>query len=573
MGWLKEELVDILIKEEIISRSDIPRIVSYAKEKEIDFFDAIVALQLVDKELLTMVLAKGLRIPFLRLTKLDIDEDILKIIPVEVMKRHKIVPISVVRDVITVAMVDPWNYIAVDDLRVRANKQVAVCLTPESEFRKFLERFLKEEEGVVEDRSAEELQTLLTDFSDEEIELVSEEQEKDQDEEDIEEKMAPAVRAVNRIVEMGVELRASDIFIEPFEKRMRVRYRVDGILREVESPPRSLHEAIISRIKVLGRMDISEHRIPQDGKFRMKIGGRIVDFRISIVPSSFGEKACLRILDKGAVMLDLDNLGFHADTLERIKRCVRRPHGMFIVTGPTGSGKSTTLYSILRFIDSPEKNIITVEDPVEYQLRGINQVQVNSEVGLTFSSALRSILRQDPDIILIGEIRDHETMDIAIKAALTGHFVLTTLHTNTAPGAIVRMVNMGVEPFLITASVVGIMAQRLVRRLCDSCKEPYVMTEEMAESLRISKEYVGKTFYKPVGCKKCLGIGYRGRTNIAEIMLMSPRIIDLIAKGKEEPDIREAAIEEGMRTMREDALMKAAEGLTSIEEVFRVTAQ
>ncbi len=572
MAWLKEELVDILIREEIISRSDIPRIVSYAKEKGIDFFDAIVALKLIDKDLLTMVLAKGLRVPFLRLTKLNIDEGILDIVPLEVMNRHKIVPISVVRDVITVAMVDPWNYIAVDDLRLRANKQVAVCLTPESEFKKFLESFSGDGE-IGEDHSAEELQNLLSDFSEEEIELVDEDKEGNQDETDIEEKMAPAVRAVNKIVEMGVKLKASDIFIEPFEKHMRVRYRVDGILREIESPPRSLHEAIISRIKVLGRMDISEHRIPQDGKFRMKIGGRIIDFRISIVPSSFGEKACLRILDKGAVMLDLDNLGFHADVLERIKRCVRRPHGMFIVTGPTGSGKSTTLYSILRFIDSPEKNIITVEDPVEYQLRGINQVQVNSEVGLTFSSALRSILRQDPDIILVGEIRDHETMDIAIKAALTGHLVLTTLHTNTAPGAIVRMVNMGVEPFLITASVVGIMAQRLVRKLCDSCKEPYVMTEEMAESLKISKEYVGKTFYKPVGCKKCLGIGYKGRTNIAEIMLMSSKIMNLIAKGKEEPDIREAAIEEGMRTMREDALMKAAEGLTSIEEVFRVTAQ
>ncbi len=570
MAWLKEELVNILIKEEIISRGDIPRIVGYAKEKGIDFFDAIVALKLVDKDLLTMVLAKGLRVPFLRVSRLSIPEEVVSIVPVEVMKRYKILPISMVRDVVTVAMVDPWNYIAIDDLRVRTNKQVAVCLTPEGEFKKVIEGISGEE---VEDRSAEELQVLLDDFSEEDLELVEEKAQDEIEVEDIEAKMAPAVKAVNRIVEMGVKLKASDIFIEPFEKHMRVRYRVDGILREVDSPPRSLHEAIISRIKVLGRMDISEHRLPQDGKFRMKIGGRVIDFRISIVPSSFGEKACLRILDKGAVMLDLDSLGFHEDTLEKIKKCVRRPHGMFIVTGPTGSGKSTTLYSVLRYIDSPEKNIITVEDPVEYQLRGINQVQVNAEVGLTFASALRSILRQDPDIILIGEIRDHETMDIAIKAALTGHLVLTTLHTNTAPGAIVRMVNMGVEPFLITASVVGIMAQRLVRRLCEFCKEPYEMTEDLADRLGIDKKYVGHTFYKPVGCKKCLNIGYKGRTNIAEIMLMTQQIRNLIAKGAEEPEIREAAIQEGMRTMREDALMKAADGLTSIEEVFRVTAK
>ncbi len=569
MAWLKEELVNILIKEEIISRADIPKIVGYAREKNIDFFDAIIQLNIVEKEMLTMVLAKGLGVPFFKLSRLRLSSEMLELIPVDVIKRYRVVPISLVKDVLTLAMVDPWNYIAVDDVRLRTGKQVAVCLTSEEEFKDLISKLGEEED----ENSAEALQGLLEDFSEEDIELVPEKKEEEEGVENIELQMAPAVRAVNKIVETGVKLKASDIFIEPFEKHMRVRYRVDGILQEVESPPRYLHEAIISRIKVLGRMDISEHRLPQDGKFRMKIGGRIVDFRISIVPSAFGEKACLRILDKGAVMLDLDNLGFYPDTLEKIKRAVRRPHGMFIVTGPTGSGKSTTLYSVLRYIDSPEKNIITVEDPVEYQLRGINQVQVNHEVGLTFASALRSILRQDPDIILIGEIRDHETMDIAIKAALTGHLVLTTLHTNTAPGAIVRMVNMGVEPFLITASVIGIMGQRLLRKLCENCKEPYTLTEEMAEKLRISKDYVGTTFYRPKGCNKCLQIGYKGRTNVAEIMLLTPKIRELIAKGAEEPEIREAAIAEGMRTMREDAIKKAAEGITSLEEVFRVTAK
>ncbi len=569
MAWLKEELVNILIKEEIISRADIPKIVGYAREKNIDFFDAIIQLNIVEKEMLTMVLAKGLGVPFFKLSRLKLSSEILELIPIDVIKRYRVVPISLVKDVLTLAMVDPWNYIAVDDVRLRTGKQVAVCLTSEEEVKELIGKLGEEED----ENSAEALQGLLEDFGEEDIELVPEKKEEEEGVENVELQMAPAVRAVNKIVETGVKLKASDIFIEPFEKHMRVRYRVDGILQEVESPPRYLHEAIISRIKVLGRMDISEHRLPQDGKFRMKIGGRIVDFRISIVPSAFGEKACLRILDKGAVMLDLDNLGFYPDTLEKIKRAVRRPHGMFIVTGPTGSGKSTTLYSVLRYIDAPEKNIITVEDPVEYQLRGINQVQVNHEVGLTFASALRSILRQDPDIILIGEIRDHETMDIAIKAALTGHLVLTTLHTNTAPGAVVRMVNMGVEPFLITASVIGIMGQRLLRKLCENCKEPYTLTEEMAERLRINKEYVGTTFYRPKGCNKCLQIGYKGRTNVAEIMILTPKIRELIAKGAEEPEIREAAVAEGMRTMREDAIKKAAEGITSLEEVFRVTAK
>ncbi len=563
MAWLKEELVEILIKEEIISRDLIPKIVSFSRQKNLDFFDAIVEMKVIDKEILTMVLAKGLRLPFVDISRLD-TSGLLDILPLDMMKRYKICPVSIVRDVLTLAVVDPWNYMAIDEVRARTEKQVAVCLTSEAHLQRLLSSLDAEDSSV-------ELHDILDDLSEEDIELVPERSEEQTSEEDIEKKMAPAVKAVNRIVEMGVNLKASDIFIEPFEKHMRVRYRVDGILREVDSPPRHLHEAIISRIKVLGRMDISEHRLTQDGKFRMKIGGRIIDFRVSIVPSTFGEKACLRILDKGAVMLDLDNLGFFDDTLEKIKRCVRRPHGMFVVTGPTGSGKSTTLYSVLRYIDSPEKNIITVEDPVEYQLRGINQVQVNPDVGLTFASALRSILRQDPDIILIGEIRDFETMDIAIKAALTGHMVLTTLHTNTAPGAIVRMSNMGVEPFLITASVVGIMAQRLLRKLCDSCKEPYVMTEEMADNIGIPKEYVGQTFYRPIGCKKCLNLGYKGRTNVAEIMLMTQTIRNMIAKGAEEPDIKNAAIDEGMRPMRDDALKKAAMGLTSIEEVFRIT--
>ncbi len=570
MAWLKEEIINILLKEEVISRQDLQKALVISRDSGKGIFDVLIGEGFIDRETFIRVLSKGLGVPYINVSKMQIDEEVLGLIPLDLMKRHKIVPISLLEDIITMAMVDPINVIALDNVKVHTGKQVVICLTSESN----LEDFWAAKENTItqqeEEVSGEDLEGVLQGIVKDDIEVVAEN--KDEVEEENIENEAPVIRAVNKILAQGVELHASDIFIEPFEKYMQVRYRVDGILRQVEAPPRAMHEAIISRIKVIGNMDISEHRVPQDGKVRLSIGGRAIDFRISIVPASYGEKACIRILDKGAVMLDLDGLGFSEDTLGKIKSCVSRPHGMFVVTGPTGSGKSTTLYSVLKHIDSPYKNLITVEDPVEYQIRGINQVQVNAEVNLTFAAALRSILRQDPDIILIGEIRDFETMDIAIKAALTGHLVLTTLHTNTAPGAIVRMVNMGVEPFLITASVIGIMGQRLLRRLCEHCKEPYQMTEELAEEINIPKDYTGITFYRPVGCKKCFDMGYKGRVNVAEIMILSSRLRALVAKGAEEPEIRAAAIEEGMKTMRQDGIRKAALGITSLEEVFRVTA-
>ncbi len=571
MAWLKEEIIDMLIKEEVVTRRDLQKAIISSRETGKPLLEVFTNMGLLDSETLIRLMSKGLGLPYMDISKLEVDEEVLGVIPMDMMKRYKIVPIAQVEGVITVAVVDPINVIALDNVKVHTGKQVTVCLTSDEAMDNFWSGNTETVESIEEDVSAADIEGVLQNIAEDDIEVVRDSSQAGEDSQDFENE-APVIRAVNKILAQGVEMKASDIFIEPFEKHMQVRYRVDGILRQVEAPPRAMHEAIISRIKVIGNLDISEHRIPQDGKVRLSIGGRAIDFRISIVPASYGEKACIRILDKGAVMLDLDGLGFSDETLDKIKACVTSPHGMFVVTGPTGSGKSTTLYSILRYIDSPYKNLITVEDPVEYQIRGINQVQVNPDVNLTFAAALRSILRQDPDIILIGEIRDFETMDIAIKAALTGHLVLSTLHTNTAPGAIVRMVNMGVEPFLITASVVGIMGQRLLRKLCDHCKSPYEMTEELAEELNLPKDFLGKTFYKPVGCKKCFGLGYKGRVNVAEIMVMSGRIKMLVAKGAEEPEIRAAAIEEGMKTMRQDGLRKAALGITSLEEVFRVTA-
>ncbi len=571
MAWLKEEIIDMLIKEEVVTRRDLQKAIISSRDTGKPLLEVFTNMGLLDSETLIRLMSKGLGLPYMDISKLEVDGEVLGVIPMDMMKRYKIVPIAQVEGVITVAVVDPINVIALDNVKVHTGKQVTVCLTSDEAMDNFWSGNTETVESIEEDVSAADIEGVLQNIAEDDIEVVRDSSQAGEDSQDFENE-APVIRAVNKILAQGVEMKASDIFIEPFEKHMQVRYRVDGILRQVEAPPRAMHEAIISRIKVIGNLDISEHRIPQDGKVRLSIGGRAIDFRISIVPASYGEKACIRILDKGAVMLDLDGLGFSDETLDKIKACVTSPHGMFVVTGPTGSGKSTTLYSILRYIDSPYKNLITVEDPVEYQIRGINQVQVNPDVNLTFAAALRSILRQDPDIILIGEIRDFETMDIAIKAALTGHLVLSTLHTNTAPGAIVRMVNMGVEPFLITASVVGIMGQRLLRKLCDHCKSPYEMTEELAEELNLPKDFLGKTFYKPVGCKKCFDLGYKGRVNVAEIMVMSGRIKMLVAKGAEEPEIRAAAIEEGMKTMRQDGLRKAALGITSLEEVFRVTA-
>jgi type IV pilus assembly protein PilB len=357
------------------------------------------------------------------------------------------------------------------------------------------------------------------------------------------------------------------------EKQLRLRLRIDGVLEEEKAPAKSMHTSIVSRIKIMSDLDIAEHRLPQDGRFKAKVYAREVDFRVSILPSSFGEKAAIRILDKSQALLDITKIGLSEDNLAKIKKVASLPHGMVLVCGPTGSGKTTTLYSILKFVDIPEKNIVTVEDPVEYQLEGINQVNVNPDIGLTFAASLRAILRQDPNVIMIGEIRDYETADIAIKSALTGHLVLSTLHTTTASGSIVRLINMGTEPYLINSAVVCVVAQRLVRKICNHCKEPYEIKDDIAESLKIKlAKGSQRQFYRGKGCKHCFGLGYSGRTSIAEILLLSPQVRDLILNRAQEHLIKQKARQEGMKTLRQDGLEAALKGLTSLEEVLRVTA-
>jgi len=386
----------------------------------------------------------------------------------------------------------------------------------------------------------------------------------------------PIVKFTDFILAEGVRRRSSDIFVEPEDKNLRVRFRIDGLLQEGTLTDKAMHTGVVSRIKVMSKLDIAEHRVPQDGRFKFKIQDKEVDFRVSVLPTYFGEKVVLRVLDKNQALLDIDKLGFEPEPLESLKKAARHPHGMILICGPTGSGKTTTLYSVLKLIDSPDKNIVTVEDPVEYQIHGINQVAIRPEVKLSFASALKSILRQDPNIIMIGEIRDSETADVAVKAALTGHLVLSTLHATTAAGAVTRMLNMGLEPFLITSSVLLAGSQRLVRKVCFQCKESYAPSKEMLEQIGIAeKDLKGEkpVFWRGKGCDACVQKGYSGRAVLLESMTLTVAVREKILKGVQEFELKELARKEGMKTLRENGIAKILQGVTTPEEVMRVTVR
>ena len=387
-------------------------------------------------------------------------------------------------------------------------------------------------------------------------------------------RQGPVINFVNKLFEQAVALKSSDILIEPQEHKLRIRLRVDGMLREQPENNKNMGPLVASRIKVISGLDIAEHRLPQDGRLKMELSGREVDFRVSVMPSIFGEKVVIRVLDKGQLNLDIEKLGFQEKAISELKRCVLKPYGMILACGPTGAGKTTTLYSLLKLVDRPRINIITVEDPVEFQLPGINQVNVQPEIGLSFAAVLRSVLRQDPNVIMVGEIRDSDTVDIAVKAALTGHLVLSTLHTITAAGAVVRMSDMGVEPFLINSALNCILAQRLVRVLCPHCKERYELKEETVRKIGPKREEgLASDFFRPKGCSRCFNSGYKGRVVLAEVLVLSPAIKELVLNKSQEQAIKQQARREGMQTLREDGILQARSGLTSLEEVLRVTAQ
>ena len=570
MFSLKDRLQQVLIKNNLIKKEDLSRALAEQKEHGGELSKILIKMGLISEEELNLLLSQVLGLPQIDISRFKIDPQVVKIISKEIALNYQIMPISKIGNHLTLAMADPLNIFAIDNVRALTDLTIDPIISRSKDIQQAIETYYT-------DDSHSSFEQIIKDISDtENLELVKESSSVF-DKEEIEKitKEAPTIKLTDAVIRQAVTAKASDIFIEPLEKVLRIRYRVDGIIREVDRMSKALHFPVVSRIKIISNLDISEHRLPQDGRFKILVDGkREVDFRVNVLPAAFGEKVVMRVLDKTSANLDIARLGFNPASLEELKHCSLKPHGMILTCGPTGSGKTTTLYSILKFIDSPQKNIITVEDPVEYQMKGINQVNIRPEVGLTFASSLRSILRQDPDIIMIGEIRDFETLDIAVKAALTGHLVLSSLHTTTAAGSVIRMMNMGVEPFLICSSVLAIVAQRLLRKLCPHCKEMYAVPKDLAKKVGLGKAALAGEvkLFRHKGCKQCFNIGYAGRVGITEVLVLTASVKDLIMKRAGEYKIKLAGRKEKMVTMREDGLVKALEGLTSLDEVLRVTA-
>jgi len=567
MPSLKERLTEILINSKLINKEQLEEALKVQKEKGGKLSDIIIELKFAQENDLISALSAELGFPLIDLKRFKIDYEIAKSIPVEIARHYQILPISKMGDTITLAMADPLNIFAIDHVESLTGFKINPIISSSRDILQAIDQSYP-------DATKGEIDDLVKEMATSSIEVIKEEKEQVPSEQELGRvsKDAPVIKVTNLILEEAVKKKASDILIEPMDKSLRVRYRIDGVLQEQKSPAKSMHASIVSRIKVMSDLDIAEHRLPQDGRFKVKIKSREIDFRVSVLPSSFGEKVAIRILDKSQATLDIDRLGFSREVVDKMKKAAKLPHGMILICGPTGSGKTTTLYSLLKFVDSPDKNIVTVEDPVEYQLEGINQVTARPDIGLTFASALRSILRQDPNIIMIGEIRDFETVDIAIKSALTGHLVLSTLHTTTASGAVARLINMGVEPYLINSALVCVIAQRLVRKICPHCKESYPVKKETIESLKLPLEADKEVrFFRGKGCKNCFNIGYSGRVAICEVLLLTPEIRELILKQSQEHVIKKEARRQGMRTLREEGLAEALEGTTTLEEVLRVT--
>jgi type IV pilus assembly protein PilB len=564
-------LKEILLRDQIVTPEDLKRAIEEQERSGGELSRILLRLKLVAEDQLSVVLSEALQLPLINLNLFRIDPSLLKLIPKETAEKSLLIPISRLNDQLTIAMVDPMDMLTIDNIKAMTSMSVNVVLARPREMRAAIER------GYAQNNSSD-LEEIFQDIKDtkeaQNLELVKDHAQLNKGAvEDFKEE-ALIITLTNTIIQQAVMAKASDVFFEPMETCLRIRYRIDGYIREIDRMPKSLHFPLISRIKVISSLDIAEHRLPQDGRFRIVTDqNKEVDFRVNVLPTAMGEKIVLRVLDKNQEMADIDKLGFEPDSLEKLKECCHKPHGMILACGPTGSGKTTTLYAILKYIDSPGRNIVTVEDPVEFQMKGFNQVNIRTEFGLSFPAALRSILRQDPDVILIGEIRDSETLDIAVKAALTGNLVVSSLHTTTGPGSITRMINMGIEPFLITSSVVAIVAQRLLRRVCQQCRERYKAADEIIKEFHLKEllpHHTGE-FYRPKGCAQCLNTGYKGRVGIIETLVLTNKIKELILASKSEADIKNAARSQGMKTMREDAVIKASHGLTTLEEVIRLT--
>jgi type IV pilus assembly protein PilB len=570
---MSSRLGEILVKESLITSDQLRQALEYQKASGGRLGTCLMKLGFISDDEITGVLSRQYGVPSINLKYYEVDAAVIKLIPQDTAIRYQIVPLSRVGSTLTIAMTDPTNVFAMDDIKFMTGFNVEPVVASETAIAEAISKFYGEAQ------SEEELSKVMKDLTGDEsadLELASEEQEMNLAELERAAEEAPIIKLVNLILTDAVKRGASDIHIEPYEREVRVRFRIDGILQPVMVPPMKLRDAITSRIKIMSKLDISEKRLPQDGRIMIKYRkeGRIkdLDFRVSTIPTLFGEKIVMRLLDKENLRLDMTKLGFEQESLTKFERAILRPYGMVLVTGPTGSGKTNTLYSSIARLNTLETNIMTAEDPVEFQIAGVNQVQMKDQIGLNFAAALRAFLRQDPNIILVGEIRDFETAEIAVKAALTGHLVLSTLHTNDAPSTISRLMNMGIEPFLVATSVNLICAQRLVRRICQNCKEPVDVPEQAMidagftpEEVKTTKISAGK------GCFTCNKTGYKGRVGLYEVMEINDELRELILVGASALELKKKALDQGMIMLRRSGLTKVALGLTTIEEVLRET--
>jgi type IV pilus assembly protein PilB len=570
---MSSRLGEILVKDSLITADQLKQALEHQKKNGGRLGTCLVKLGLVSDDDITAVLSRQYGVPSINLKFYEVDPAVIKLVPQETAVRYQIVPLSRVGSTLTIAMTDPTNVFAMDDIKFMTGFNVEPVVASETAISEAIHKFYGEVESV------EELDKVMKDLTGDEadaLELAAEETEMDLASLSKAAEEAPIIKLCNLILTDAVKRGASDIHVEPYEKEFRVRFRIDGILQNVMAPPLKLKDAMTSRMKIMSKLDISEKRLPQDGRIMIKYlkdgKKKELDFRVSTVPTLFGEKIVLRLLDKENLRLDMTKLGFEPEALAKFERQILKPYGMVLVTGPTGSGKTNTLYSSVARLNTPETNIMTAEDPVEFQLPGINQVQMKEQIGLNFASALRAFLRQDPNIILVGEIRDFETAEIAVKAALTGHLVLSTLHTNDAPSTISRLMNMGIEPFLVATSVNLICAQRLVRRICVGCKEPLQIQASALTEAGYSAEEASKTIVQHgKGCATCNNTGYKGRVGLYEVMEINDELRELILVGASALEIKKKALEQGMITLRRSGLQKVAAGQTTMEEVLRET--
>jgi len=570
---MSTRLGEILVKESLITSDQLRQALDHQKANGGRLGTCLMKLGFITDDEITGVLSRQYGVPSINLRYYEVDAAVIKLIPQDTAVRYQIVPLSRVGSTLTIAMTDPTNVFAMDDIKFMTGFNVEPVVASETAISEAISKFYG---GVHSDEELSKVMKDLTGDEVEDLELASEEQETNLAELERAAEEAPIIKLVNLILTDAVKRGASDIHIEPYEKEVRVRFRIDGILQPVMAPPMKLRDAITSRIKIMSKLDISEKRLPQDGRIMIKYRkeGRIkdLDFRVSTIPTLFGEKIVMRLLDKENLRLDMTKLGFEQASLTKFERAILRPYGMVLVTGPTGSGKTNTLYSSIARLNTLETNIMTAEDPVEFQLAGVNQVQMKDQIGLNFAAALRAFLRQDPNIILVGEIRDFETAEIAVKAALTGHLVLSTLHTNDAPSTISRLMNMGIEPFLVATSVNLICAQRLVRKICQNCREPLEVPEQAMldagytqEELATTKISIGK------GCGTCNKTGYKGRVGLYEVMEINDELRELILVGASALELKKKAVDQGMIMLRRSGLTKVALGMTTMEEVLRET--